>query len=445
MREKTKGGAFFRDSAALLANNLFMFAAAIVSGVMIARGLGPEGKGIYAIALLFPSLLASLGGMGLNTAAVFFLNREPAARGTVTGSVLAYSALSGAALSLLIVIFSRRIDAYFLNGAGVLFVLAAAPIPFFYMLYETVYSLFLAGRDIRSISSANAAKSFSHLAIVFALLLAGCLTAFWAILSQAVAAAAALLMGAAALKAKGYFSGLSIERAAFGKLFSFGLRQHMGTAAQVLNYRADMFISAALLSPYQVGLYSVSLSMSELLWHLPNAAGQVLYPKTAASAEDSHFFTADVARHVFYLTLLPAAAVWLTAEPLTGLLFGKEFVPAAAPIKLLLPGAVLLGVSKVLGSHLSASGAPQHNSAASVLSLLSSVTLCLLLIPRWGLSGAAAATAASYAINLTVMAYYFRKTSRCGLGKIFLPQKGDLTFYISSLRGLLRRSYGSRR
>lgn len=436
MENQRPSGSFFKDSASLLANNLGMFAVSVLSSVLIARGLGPEGKGIYSIALLFPTLLASLGSMGMNTASIYFLNREPTAKPAITGAAMAYAAAAGLLLTLLTAAFSGSISSSFLGGAGTVFVIAAAPLLPLLMFFETSYCFFMASRDIKNISIMNAIRSFSHLAIAGTLFLAGSLTVLNTIVSQATAAAAALAFGAYALNAGGFFNGITLQPSVLRRMTAFGLRQHIGTAAQTLNYRIDMFIAAALLSPYQVGLYSVSLAMSELLWHVPNAAGQVLYPKTAASSKaEADRFTPEVARHVFYLTLIPAAVVWTAAAPLTGLLFGHNFLPASGPIKLLLPGAVLLSVSKVLGSHLSAGGNPQYNSTASAISLFFSAALCLLLIPRMGLAGAATATSLSYLANFCVMFYFFRKVSGCGPAEIFLPQRGDLTFY----RGLLAR------
>ncbi|MGD9642481.1 MAG: oligosaccharide flippase family protein [Elusimicrobiales bacterium] len=441
MQDKRPTGSFFKDSALLLANNMLMFAVALGSGILVARGLGPEGRGIYAIAMLFPTLLAGLGGMGINTSLIYFINRHPEERPGAAGGALAYSVGAGIILGLLLTALAGRISTGFLHGSGTVFILAAAPLPLLLLLFETFYCFFMAGRDIGNIAAMNAVKSFTHLTLVSALLFFGSLTVMNTIISQSAAAFAALILGFYALKGNGTFIGISFKWPVFRRMASFGLRQHVGTAAQLLNYRADMFIAAALLSPYQVGLYSVSLAMAEMLWHLPNAAAQVLYPKTTASTkQEADRFTPEVARHVFFITLLPAAAIWAAADPLIGLLFGREFLHAAVPIKLLLPGAVLLSVSKVLGSHLSSRGFPQYNSTASSVSLVSSVTLCLLLIPRWGLAGAATATSISYLANLGVMFYFFRKVSGCGPAELFLPQKSDIRFY----RDLLHRAAASK-
>ncbi len=441
MDKNKTGGAFFKDAAMMLANNILLLAVSLLSGVLIARGLGPEGKGLYAIALLFPTLLAGLGSLGLNYAGIYFLNREPENRPYIAGSSLLYSAAAGALLSLLVAVFSGVISARFLGGSGAAYILAAAPLALLVMLVENIFHFFLASRDIKNISIYTSTRNISHLAMVAAFYFLGSLTVLKTLLSQSAALAAAIVFGVFALRAKGFFTGIAWNAPVFGRMLSFGLKQHVGTASQMLNYRIDMFIAAALLTPYQVGLYSVSVSMAELLWHIANSAGQVLYPKIAASdrsAADS--FTPEVARHVFFLTLLSASGLWAAANPLTVILFGKDFLPATTALKVLLPGVVLLSVSKVIGSDISARGYPHYNSTASVISLVTAAGLSLLLIPRYGVTGAAAATAVSYLANSATMLYFFRKVSGTGLLGMFLPRKKDFVFYRDHLAAFFKRS-----
>jgi len=440
MDKKTTSGAFFKDAALMLANNILLLAVSLFSGVLIARGLGPEGKGLYAIALLFPTLLAGLGSLGLNYAGIYFLNKEPENRPYLAGSSLLYSAAAGTLLSLLVAVFSGAISGRFLAGSGTAYIIAAAPLALLLMLVENIFHFFLASRDIKNIAIFTSTRNISHLAMVAVFYFLGSLTVLRTLLSQSAALAAALVFGVLALRAKGFFSGLAWQWPVFRNMLSFGLKQHVGTAAQMLNYRIDMFIAAALLTPYQVGLYSVSVSMAELLWHIANSAGQVLYPKIAASdraAADS--FTPEVARHVFFLTLLSAAALWAAANPLTVLLFGKDFLPATAALKILLPGVVLLSVSKVIGSDISARGYPHYNSTASVISLVTAASLSLVLIPRFGVAGAAIATSASYLANSAVMLFFFRKVSGTGITGMFLPGKKDFIFYRDQAAALFKR------
>lgn len=438
--KKQAGGAFFRDAAMLFANNLLLLAVSILSGALIARGLGPEGKGLYTIALLFPTLAAVLGSLGLNYSVIYFLNKEPANRPSVAGSSLAYALAAGTLLSMLIAGFSVSLSGLFFKGAGTFFIVAGAPLALLLMVTETLYYFFLATRDIRSISVYTATRNISHLVIVSALFYTASLTVERTLLSQAAALAGALAFAIFILKSRGFFKEMTWDRPVFGRMLSFGLRQHAGTAAQTLNYRIDIFIAAALLTPYQVGLYSISVSMAELLWHIPNAAGQVLYPKISASSKpEADRFTPEVARHVFFITLLASVILWLAAAPLTALLFGREFLPATTALKILLPGVLLLSVSKVIGSDISARGYPQYNSSASVVSLVLAVTLNLLLIPRYGVAGAAAATSASYLANTAVMFYFFLRVSGTKAADMFLPTKKDLDFYTGRIAAILKR------
>ncbi|OGS13611.1 MAG: hypothetical protein A2234_04720, partial [Elusimicrobia bacterium RIFOXYA2_FULL_58_8] len=410
MERQAAPGDFFKDAVLLLTNNVLIFGISLVSGVIIARGLGPQGKGVYAIVFLFPSIIAGLGSLGLNYSGMYFLNKNIFPKTEITGNTVLYALFGGTVLTLLIMSFSGAISARFLGGENSACVIAAAPLVPLLLLAENIYHFFLASREIKNISLYNAIRNLSYLLIAAGFYFLSSLSVLKALLAQAAALSAAIFFGLYTLRRHGIFSGISWQWPVFRQMLGFGLRQHIGTAAQFLNYRADMLIAAALLRPYDIGIFSVAVGIAELLWYIANSAAQILYAKTTGSrgtAADN--FTPEVARHVFFLTLLAAAALGAAAKPLIGLLFGPSFLPAAGILNFLLPGTVCLGLSKVIGSDISARGFPQYNSTASALSFAVSITLNVLLIPAYGLYGAAAATSISYFINASAMLYFFSR------------------------------------
>ena len=51
--------------------SLLILGANVVSGVVIARALGPTGRGIVTSALLYGPLIAAIGGLGISEALVY--------------------------------------------------------------------------------------------------------------------------------------------------------------------------------------------------------------------------------------------------------------------------------------------------------------------------------------------------------------------------------------
>ena len=191
-------------------------------------------------------------------------------------------------------------------------------------------------------------------------------------------------------------------------MLSFGLKGHIGNMLQFFNYRLDIFILNGFLGPANVGIYTVSVRLAELLWYLPDAVGFVIFPKAASSRpEDMNAFTPRVFHITLGLTALGALGLALFGRPAINLVFSSVFIGAYVPMLVLLPGVVLLGGAKVLTNEIAGRGYPHYNSLNSGLALILTVILDLVLIPRYGLLGAALASSIAYAaIFLTAIGFY---------------------------------------
>ena len=78
----------------------------------------------------------------------------------------------------------------------------------------------------------------------------------------------------------------------------------------------------------------------------------------------------------------------------------------------LLPGIVLLGGGKVLTNDIAGRGYPQYNSVASGVSLILTVVLDLLLIPRLEVLGASIASTLAYTTIFALAIYFYLTVSR---------------------------------
>ena len=67
---------FFADSLRVFSSNIFSLLLSFLSGIIIARCLGPENKGLYTSILVIPLLVQSLCEMGLRQATTFYLGKK---------------------------------------------------------------------------------------------------------------------------------------------------------------------------------------------------------------------------------------------------------------------------------------------------------------------------------------------------------------------------------
>jgi O-antigen/teichoic acid export membrane protein len=203
---------------------------------------------------------------------------------------------------------------------------------------------------------------------------------------------------------------------------AFGLRGYVGNVLQFFNYRLDMLLVNAFLGPAGVGIYSVSVRFAEMLWYLPNAVSFVIFPKAAASKPEAmNRFTPRVFRITLGLTVLGALGLGLVGRPIIVLIYSSTFASAYLPLLALLPGVVLLGGAKVLTNEIAGRGYPHYNSINAGLSLLITIALDLLLIPRFQVLGASLASTAAYTASFLAAGVFYMAVSRRKSG-ISVPQ-----------------------
>jgi O-antigen/teichoic acid export membrane protein len=102
----------------------------------------------------------------------------------------------------------------------------------------------------------------------------------------------------------------------------------------------------------------------------------------------------------------------LLAGPAVLLLFGAEFAPAVAPLRLLMPAVLLLSVNSVLMNYLASSGMPPVTVYSPAAATVVNVALNLWLIPRLGGTGAAVSSLVAYACMLAFSVAYLRRERR---------------------------------
>lgn len=181
-------------------------------------------------------------------------------------------------------------------------------------------------------------------------------------------------------------------------------------ACALLNERMDVFMIGIMLDMEQVGLYSAAARYAQFLAFGLGAVNTLLAPTMARLHTGGH--GAELQRAITggallaaVLTLPGAALLVLFGRPLLEL-FGADFAAAyPALVALVVPQAV----AAMTGLAASLTVMCGHNAAMAVglvASVLLNVALNLLLIPAWGLLGAAVATAVSNSALVLGMAAY---------------------------------------
>jgi O-antigen/teichoic acid export membrane protein len=208
--------------------------------------------------------------------------------------------------------------------------------------------------------------------------------------------------------------GFWLKREFMKKMLAFGLKTQAADAAQALNFRLDQLVISIFLSPENLGYYVVAVTLAGLVVPLSNAIGIVILPDMASTAVDDQVHRLAAILRKSFLVLPALSVVLIASIPwLLPMFFGASFRPTVLPAQILLVGSVFLGMSHVLAEGLRGINRHDIPIMAEIFSLIATVLLLYLLLPRYGITGAAVASVIAYATTFFIMVFYM--VTRAGL------------------------------
>ena len=412
-------------------------AAAAALSIVLARTIGPSGNGRYVLLLTLAGLTSMVVSLGLHSGITYEVSRRrwPVGRAYRTSYLLAVGlGLAGLAAGFGVFLLTRH--TVFGGISGWLALLALASLPPV-LAYEFAAAILLA----RERYERYAAVLILHAA---ALMLIGAGLAFpFGVTGAVIGLPASALIGA--LVAGRLLATEASRDAALdsgdslGRALRFGLQSWGANLLQQVNYRFDVLILGGFASAGDVGVYSVALTLTSIAWLLPQALQIVIFPRAASldesvmtgevSGRESDDAIARAIRHGVLLTLPAGVVVALLLLGGVALIYGHKFHQTVPLGFVLLPGVLLLGVGKILGSAVSGRGYPRYALYGAIVSVALTLALYLGLIPFFHAWGAAIGSSVSYAANSVLGLFFFHRVTAIGVRQAFVPTREDLTDY----------------
>jgi O-antigen/teichoic acid export membrane protein len=411
-------GSFSQQVASTFFVQSLTLGIALVNGAIIARSLGTEGKGLVQLSMLIPAMLNLFLSGGLGVANVYFSGKQLLPINAISRTSVTYVILAtGIGFLLAVLVFMMGWVKTFLPGVSTtLYILALLGLPL-ELLRNFLLSILQGLRKIKWLNKISVLYALTLLLSTLILVVVLPLGLSGAVIAYLFASFIGCLLAIYHLRFVGGEFVPRWEWSEVKSLLSYGLRGYVGNLLQFYNYRLDNFIVNYYMGSSAVGIYSIAVRLAELLWRFPDAVGFVIFPKAAATeALAMNRFTPRIFRLTLVITLVGGLGLALVGRPFIIMIYGTAFASAFYPLLWLLPGVVLLGAAKVLTNEIAGRGFPHYNSLNSGLALLLTVIFDLLLIPNWGITGAAAASSIAYgAIFVTSLLAYWRVSRQAAL------------------------------
>lgn len=427
-----------KDSIITFFSRILIRLLGIIPGIIIARALGPEGKGEYALLLLVVYLCYAFFKGGVEDANVYYIaNKRYSTEEIVSNSIPIALLLGLSSVGIFSLLFPY-IQQLFLQGVNSLFIFIIIwEVPVLVVTRYLQNILLGLGRIVKY----NLIEIFSTAVIIImvpVLILVFKLGVMGAVISSLCSV---LLAGVVAMTFVGKYCKMEFKfnPKIIKDLLIYGIKGHLGEIIYVFYTHLDIIMVSYFLGIKFVGFYSIALNV-QMIWYIPFAIGIVLFQKVSSSSlEEANRLSSIACRNTFFITTIMAFFCFIGSYYFIPILYGYRFVPSIKPLWMLLPGMVFLSGSKILNSYLFGRGKRMIYTYSCSVAFVINLVLNYLLIPKWGMIGAAFATSFSYFVYMSFMLFQYLKISKNSILETLLVRRADFINYSNFYLKLKRR------
>ncbi len=435
--EPSKGGGesrFIRDALQVFGGQIAMNVIGIGTSVITTRALSTEDRGLFQLLILLPVTLSNFAKLGIPQASVYYIRRRKVSASDVASNSALIAIVMGGLMALICWLGRDWLLERIVKGApAVALPPSLALIPFallqFYFLGVAQaqqrfreYNIQQVIPNILSLVGMAVTLLWLHMGLLGAVLTQAAIMVFMTL----------WLMLRVHRTAPLHFH---FDRQLARGMLSFGGKSYVQTLAATLHLRLDQYLIAYLLDPQQVAYYAIAVNMATLLLKIPEATGTVLFPRLAGSTEAAaHSATARVSRYTVLITGLGVLGFGIAGPIGIRLLYGSRYDNSIVPMLVLLPGIVMMALYTILTRNFTSRGKQEVNIIAAGLALALNAGLNWVMIPRFGIIGAAAANGISYSVASTVLLVAFVRESGHSWSDTLMVRRDEVMGLVRAVR-----------
>lgn len=417
--------------------SVFVLLINMLTGVLTARFLGPTGRGEQTAMVTWSQFLAFCMTFGIPSALVYNAKRKP----EDTGGLYATSVVMGIAFGILALLVGVFLIPVWLDSFShdvILFSQLSMVLCPVIVISQINYAILQVRDEYKQYNRIRYLVPLTTLLLLAVLIVTGKMNAY-------TSAAAYLLpslpfyVAMTVRMLRIYGSKLKVGISQFKRLFTYGLGSYGNDLMGQVSTYIDQILIAGLLSPAELGLYAVAVSLAKMVNVFSNSIIVVLFPKASGlEKEEAIAITFRSFRISITVALLASGVLMLIAPFVLTLLYGTEFKAALTVFRLLLLQTAIGGGTMVLAQAFMALGKPKVVTLLQGLGLLLVVPLLFVLVPKYGLVGAGYAMLASVLLRFAFILINFKFTLKVKIPPLWLT-KEDIRWLRRTLVSMIRK------
>ncbi|MHA6480436.1 lipopolysaccharide biosynthesis protein [Paenibacillus sp. strain BS8-2] len=436
IQKRLSGNGLVQTIMQTSAANFLVMVITTITSILTARMFGVEGKGEFTAILFWPTFLVGIVGFGLPTSLIYNMKQQ-AGKGA---EFIRAGFLYQLAVSIVVGVVSWICLPAWLGGYSAEVVETAK-------WYTTLtLPLLLAVNLIAALAqSSDNFRTYNGVRLFVPLLNLAGITALYAIGVLSIHAASFVFLITTLLvviwsvyqlrdQLRIHWLRHMVDKAAAGSLFAYGSRVFGVELLGTLYTQFDKIIILSLLTPRDLGLYSVVYALSRVFNTVQTAISNVIFPKLTGMDKDKIISTVGRAFRLslILMTIVVVPSMFI-GRFLMGLLFGQEFLEASTAFYLLSIECILGGGSWILAASFNALGRPGLVLIRQIIALAITIGLFFLFTPLYGLNGIALSLLIGALVRMLVTIAAMRVAFKVRIaGMLF--DKDDIRFLIGRLR-----------
>lgn len=420
--EKSMITQLVRSSAGAVIVRFFHITIQFVTSLILARMLGPAPLGVYSFVIAFVNIVSALTQCGLPSFLIRTVSISITDENKYKLQKLFDSAVVSVAIISLIVITFIILTIYFFDIKNrIAFTIGLIAVPFLATNAATAGMIRGAGFVVYSQFSEIVAFPLFLLLILAPIYIFDFSMSVEVVLFATVASSM-IAFFTSKFRLRQYIGG-KFAWCSISDLLSVlnkGLPFLFLASAQVLNYQIDLLMLGFLTTQQDVGFYRVAVQTANIL-------GVVIYAISATiSSRISLFHVQNNLKELqklliyshrigTFATLLPAGIIIFFNMKIIILLFGVEYISAAQPLIILALAKIIYSTVGLSGIVISMLNLPLVAAFLTVLMILFNIILDFILIPLYGIKGAAISAGVSQVITAMAGVFYLSIKEKVGI------------------------------
>lgn len=408
----------------------------IATGLLAARILLPEGRGELAEIMLWAGLIVELGILGLSDALLY----RAATNAVGPNKLFAAASVLTLGLSAILIAVGFVVEPLVIHDSSTTLDLALLYLVGFVPIYLSslfVTTIFQGQLDIVTWNFLRGVVALGYLLCIGVVTLTGHGTVAGFAAANLMGMLLSCIIGIALLSRRGWV-GFRADGPTLRGLVVYGAKVHVGEMLNSARQKIDQALVALWLPHAELGIYVVALTIANGPLILAQTLGNLAFPKISNQTELGGKIVVFGRYLRFTLAVTVACtAILLPLNPfLVPLLFGEPFAPAATVANIMLLGLPAAGAKILFMNALKAWDKALAIGHAEVVGLASAAGALVVLLPTFGIVGAAWSLVIANVVATGVMAVSLQRSLGLPVLQLFRPTADDWTL----ARELLRRA-----